>query len=141
MQLLSYAHERCSGLQLHRVVRSIGPASATVLTRLVDDYTRIGSPSVFCMILEAVHLRPEVPQDFDIDALHELGRVAQGLEKVEIVVVETEPGREETEFRKTLYMEMKGLREKTLGMEMEVDKCFMRFSGCTWTIVFTKKQR
>jgi hypothetical protein len=139
VRILSFEHEHCTGAVPHRVVRTTGSASAKILIRLNDDYTRIGSPRVFRVTFEACYLLLELPRDFELGTFHESGRIAQGLDKLEIVVVDTDPGREETEFRKRWYREMKEFGEKTLGMKMEVNKYYMRVRGCTWRITFTKE--
>jgi hypothetical protein len=138
-RILSFEHEHCTGAVPHRVVRTTGSASAKILIRLIDDYTRIGSARVFRVTFEACYLLLELPRDFELGTFHESGRIAQGLDKLEIVVVDTDRGREETEFRKRLYREMKEFGEKTLGMKMEVNKYYMRYRGCTWRITFTKE--
>jgi hypothetical protein len=143
------AHPEPAYFTVGRMLHGLFPDSTNFLTRLINDYRRIGSPRVFHIVFKAAggNYMSGLPQDIDLGPMQDihlgpirwLARIAQGLDKVQIVAVDTESGRGQTEFRRLLRKTMKRLWEKSLGMRIGVQNEYGRVSGCTWTFMFTKE--
>jgi hypothetical protein len=135
------AHPELAYFPVGRILHCLVPDSTNVLTRLINDYRRIGSPRFFHIGFKAAgsNYMSGLPQDIDLGPIRWLARIAQGLDKVQIVAVDTESGRGQTEFRRLLRRKMEELGEKSLGMRIGVQNEYGRVRGCTWTFTFTKE--
>jgi hypothetical protein len=108
------AHPELAYFPVGRILHCLVPDSINVLTRLINDYRRIGSHRVFRIGFKAGNYISGLPQDIDLRPIQELARIVQGLDKVQIMAADTESGRRQTEFRSLLRRKMEELGEKSL---------------------------